>query len=55
MQAYAVRAFWAEETRWERVADSMPRQRFEKLSSTIHFINNMAVTEEDKKRQIIQA
>ena len=28
VQAYAVRAFWAEETRWERVADFMPRHRF---------------------------
>ena len=28
----------------------MPRQRFEKLSSTIHFINNMAVREDDKKK-----
>ena len=52
MQAYAVRAFWAEETRWERVADFMPRHRFEKLSSTIHFIDNMGVTEEDKKDRL---
>ena len=49
MQAYAVRAFGAEETRWVRVADCMPRHRFEKLSSIIHFIDNMDVTEEDKK------
>ncbi|KAK3759993.1 hypothetical protein RRG08_048736 [Elysia crispata] len=54
VQAYAVRAFWAEETRWERVANFMPRQRFEKLSSTIHFINNMAVREEDKKDKLFK-
>ncbi|GFS27379.1 PiggyBac transposable element-derived protein 3, partial [Elysia marginata] len=38
MQAYdiVVRAFWAEGTRWERIADFMPRNRFEKLASTLH-------------------
>ena len=38
--------------RKKRVADFMPRHRFEKLSSTIHFIDNMDVTEEDKNDRL---
>ena len=48
----AVRSFWAENTRWELVADFMARNRFEKLASTMHLVNNLEVTEEDKKDKV---
>lgn len=40
IQCYSVRAFWANATRVEKIADHMPRNRFEKLSSHIHFADN---------------
>lgn len=52
IQAYSVRAFWAEDTRVEKIADFMTRNRFQKLASHLHFIDNTLVTDETKKDKL---
>ncbi|GFO36069.1 PiggyBac transposable element-derived protein 2 [Plakobranchus ocellatus] len=54
VQAYSLRAFWAEETRYDKIADNMARNRFEKLASHIHFTDNNKVTDEQKKNKVWQ-
>ena len=49
VQAYSVRAYWETGTRHPPVADVMQRERFKKLASSIHFENNLEVT--DKKKE----
>ena len=51
VQAYSLRALWAEETRYDKVADHMARNRYEKLASHIHFTDNSTVMEEEKKNK----
>ncbi|KAK3701965.1 hypothetical protein RRG08_017855 [Elysia crispata] len=41
------RDYWAEETRIDQIASVMPRDRFESILSSIHFVNNM---EKEKER-----
>ncbi|KAK3740579.1 hypothetical protein RRG08_003356 [Elysia crispata] len=41
------RDYWAEETRIDQIASVIPRDRFESILSSIHFVNNM---EKEKER-----
>lgn len=52
MQGYAVRAFWAEETRYDKVADCIARNRFEKIASHLHFTDNASVTDAEKTNKV---
>ena len=52
VQMPRARSYWELETRYNLVADAMSRNRFEKLVSTIHFKNNLDVTEEEKLDKI---
>ena len=49
VKANSVRAYWHEGTRYGPVADIMPRDRFLKIMKSIHFENNIAVTDDQKK------
>ena len=48
IQCYAVRAFRDNDTRIAGIADHMARNRFQKLMSHVHFVNNLEVNEEEK-------
>ena len=48
VKAHSVRAYWAFETRHPPVADHMARSRFENVASSLHFVNNSEISEEQK-------
>ena len=52
IQGHSIRSYWEAGTRYAPVADAMGRDRFAKLASTLHFQNNMAVTEDQKTDKI---
>ena len=48
VQMPRVRAYWEAESRYAPIADIMGRNRFEKLTSFLHFCDNLNVTPEEK-------
>src|SRR5882757_5113126 len=42
----AITDYWSEDTRYDKVADSMPRDRYKKLRRFIHFNNNETITDD---------
>ncbi|XP_028396032.1 piggyBac transposable element-derived protein 2-like [Dendronephthya gigantea] len=45
----AVGCFWETYTRYHPIADVMARQRFQRIASYLHIVDNLKVTEEEKK------
>jgi hypothetical protein len=52
VQMPRVRAYWETESRFSPIADAISRNRFEKIATMIHFVNNLTVTEEQKKDKV---
>ncbi|KAJ8342784.1 hypothetical protein SKAU_G00327120 [Synaphobranchus kaupii] len=52
VQMPGVRVYRETDTRYSPVADVMPRNRFQSLLSTIHFANNLTVSDEQKKDKL---
>lgn len=52
VQMAGTRMYWETETRHSPVADVMPRNRFQSLLTSLHFVNNMAVSETEKKDKL---
>lgn len=48
----AVRMYWESQTRYPPVTDVMSRNRFQLLLRMIHFVDNLAVSDEDKKDRV---
>lgn len=46
VQMPRVRAYWEKDSRFPPIADAISRNRFEKIATMIHFINNMSVTDD---------
>ncbi|XP_022100311.1 piggyBac transposable element-derived protein 3-like [Acanthaster planci] len=49
LQMAGVRAYWENETNHEPVSGVMSRNRFQYLLTVLHFVDNLAMTDEDKK------
>ncbi|KAF1385313.1 hypothetical protein PFLUV_G00106440 [Perca fluviatilis] len=49
VQMAGSRMYWETETRYSPVADVMPRNRFQSLLTSLHFVNNMTVSEAEKR------
>lgn len=52
VQMPRVRAYWEAESRYAPIADTMARNRFEKISSDIHFTDNLNVTTEQRNDKL---
>ncbi|XP_060927134.1 piggyBac transposable element-derived protein 3-like [Limanda limanda] len=52
VQMAGTRMYWETETRYSPVADVMPRNRFRSLLTSLHFVNNMTVSETEKKDKL---
>ena len=52
VQMAGTRMYWETETRYSPVADVMPRNRFQSLLTSLHFVNNMTVSETQKKDKL---
>ncbi|XP_053285618.1 piggyBac transposable element-derived protein 3-like [Pleuronectes platessa] len=52
VQMAGTRMYWETETRYSPVADVMPRNRFQSLLTSLHFVNNMTVSETEKKDKL---
>lgn len=52
VQAHSVRAYWETGTRYEAVASSMPRDRFKKLATSLHFKDNLKAAKEEKTDKV---
>lgn len=50
IQCFSVRAYWVAATCVEKIADYMVRNRFKKLSSHIHLVNNLTQEENNKDK-----
>ena len=50
----SVRMYWEKETRYGPVVDVMSRNRFQALLTSIHFADNEAATDDDKKGQTLE-
>lgn len=48
-----IEMYWATDTRVKIVAESMPRNRFYKLRSSIRMVNESEVSEDDKKEDLL--
>ncbi|XP_067939799.1 piggyBac transposable element-derived protein 1-like [Watersipora subatra] len=48
----SVQLYWETETFYPPVAGVMSRNRFQEILATLHFVNNLAVTEDDKKDKL---
>jgi len=46
------RMYWEQDTRYNPVADVMPRNRFQKLLIVLHFVGNEGVTDDDKRDRL---
>ncbi len=49
VQMSGIRAYWENGTNHEPVSGVMSRNRFQLLVTVIHFVNNLTVTDDDKK------
>lgn len=54
VQMPRVRAYWETDSRYPPIADAISRNRFEKIATMIHFINNMSVTDDQKKDKLLK-
>lgn len=52
VQMPRVRVYWETDSRFPPIADAISRNRFEKIATMIHFINNMSVTDDQKKDKL---
>ncbi|XP_064631655.1 piggyBac transposable element-derived protein 3-like [Lineus longissimus] len=52
MQMSGNRAYWEQDSRYPAVADIMGRNRFSYLLTVLHFVDNNAVTDDQKKDKI---
>eukprot|EP00105_Crassostrea_gigas_P041980 XP_019926128.1 PREDICTED: piggyBac transposable element-derived protein 3-like [Crassostrea gigas] len=52
VQMPRVRAYWETDSRYPPIADAISRNRFEKIATMIHCINNMSVTDDQKKDKL---
>ncbi|XP_062297798.1 piggyBac transposable element-derived protein 3-like [Scomber scombrus] len=52
VQMAGTRMYWETEARYSPVADVMPRNRFQSLLKSLHFVNNMTVSETEKKDKL---
>ena len=48
----ADRLYWGSQTRYPAVADVMSRNRFQLLLKVIHFVDNLEVSDEEKKDKL---
>ena len=46
------RMYWETDTRYPPVADVMPRNRFQALLTSLHLVNNLTVSETEKKDKL---
>eukprot|EP00064_Thunnus_orientalis_P009190 superscaffoldBa00001154_g9213 len=47
-----IRMYWETDTRYPPVADVMPCNRFQSLLTSLHFVNNLTVSETEKKDKL---
>ncbi|KAL0151442.1 hypothetical protein M9458_053228 [Cirrhinus mrigala] len=52
MQMSGVRMYWETDTRYTPASDVMSRNRFQSLLTSLHFINNLTVSEMEKKDKL---
>ncbi|XP_033973808.1 piggyBac transposable element-derived protein 3-like [Trematomus bernacchii] len=52
VQMSGVRMYWETDTRYSPVADVMARNRFQYLLTSLHFVNNLTVSEMEKKDKL---
>lgn len=52
MQMSGVRMYWETDTRYTPVSDVMSRNRFQSLLTSLHFTNNLTVSEMEKKDKL---
>ncbi|XP_059184818.1 piggyBac transposable element-derived protein 3-like [Centropristis striata] len=52
VQMPGARMYWETDTRHPPVADVMPRNRFQLLLTTLHFVNNFTVSETEKRDKL---
>uniref|UniRef100_A0A3Q2EIN5 PiggyBac transposable element-derived protein domain-containing protein n=1 Tax=Cyprinodon variegatus TaxID=28743 RepID=A0A3Q2EIN5_CYPVA len=52
VQMAGTRMYWETETRDSPIADVMPRNRFQSLLTSLHFVNNMTVSETENKDKL---
>ncbi|XP_060760426.1 piggyBac transposable element-derived protein 3-like [Neoarius graeffei] len=49
MQMAGISMYWETDTRYSPVADVMPRNRFQALLTSLHFVNNLTVSETEQR------
>ncbi|XP_033946515.1 piggyBac transposable element-derived protein 3-like [Pseudochaenichthys georgianus] len=52
VQMSGVRMYWETDTRYSPVSDVMARNRFQYLLTSLHFVNNLTVSEMEKKDKL---
>ncbi|KAF3849918.1 hypothetical protein F7725_019637 [Dissostichus mawsoni] len=52
VQMSGVRMYWETDTRYSPVSDVMSRNRFQYLWTSLHFVNNLTVSEMEKKDKL---
>ena len=52
VQMAGSRMYWETETRYPPVADVMPRNRFQTMLTSLHLVNNLTVSETEKKDKL---
>ena len=52
VQMPSLKMYWANETRYPAVTDVVSRNRFQPLLSTIHFVDNQIISDEEKKNRL---
>ncbi|XP_044213985.1 piggyBac transposable element-derived protein 3-like [Thunnus albacares] len=52
MQMSGVCMYWETDTRYPPVSDVMPRNRFQSLLTSLHFVNDLKVSETEKKDKL---
>ncbi|KAF3856671.1 hypothetical protein F7725_017394 [Dissostichus mawsoni] len=52
VQMSAVRMYWEKDTQYSPVSDVMSRNRFQYLLTSLHFVNNLKVSEMEKKDKL---
>lgn len=52
VQMAGKRMYWETDTRHAPVADVMPRNRFQSLLTSLHFVNNLTVSDTEKRDKL---
>ena len=52
VQMPSLKMYWANETKYPAVTDVVSRNRFQPLLSTIHFVDNQIISDEEKKNRL---